>query len=55
VRRPLLAPLDAAGRVWAMGAFGAKGLLHAPYVASLLPDVLGAPERAEADLLPGAA
>lgn len=40
LRRPLLEPVDASGRLWAFGALGAKGLLHAPLVAALLPAAL---------------
>lgn len=50
IRRPLLTPLDDAGRLWAFGALGAKGLLHAPLVASWLPEVLDDPSRLPDDL-----
>lgn len=50
VRRPLLAPVDEAGRLWAFGALGAKGLLHAPLVASWLPEGLFDPSRVPNEL-----
>lgn len=53
VRRPLLEPLDPAGRVWALGGLGAKGLLHAPYVASLLPAALRDPSSVPVELRAG--
>ncbi|MBE2185386.1 MAG: FAD-binding oxidoreductase [Rhodothermales bacterium] len=50
IRRPLLMPLDQTGRLWAFGALGAKGLLHAPLVASWLPTVLNNPAELPDDL-----
>ena len=55
MRRPLLGPLGASGRLWVFGGLGAKGLMTAPLLASWLPGALADPTRLPAEVRPAVA
>lgn len=51
-RLPLAGPLPGLDGVWVVGGLGAKGLMTAPLIASLLPDALAGRQPLPAELWP---